>query len=72
MNGSDTTVFASSGALKNFGNTWNTPVQIFSQAGVVTQNNPSVDFDANYSNAVYIDNGKVYPLSLALNYVIKC
>ena len=32
----------------------------------------NLSFNANSSNAVYIDNGKVYPLSLALNYVIKC
>lgn len=29
-------------------------------------------FDASRSNAVYTDSGKVYPLSLALNFIIKC
>ena len=28
-------------------------------------------FDAHKSNAIYTDNGKVYPLSLALNFIIK-
>lgn len=29
-------------------------------------------FNANSSNSIYQDNGKVYPLSLALNFIIKC
>lgn len=29
------------------------------------------NFDASRSNATYKDNGKVTPLSLALNYIIK-
>ena len=29
-------------------------------------------FNANSSNSVYTDNGAVHPLSLALNYIIKC
>ena len=29
------------------------------------------DFNANNSNAIYTNNGKVYPLSLALNFIIK-
>lgn len=29
-------------------------------------------FDASRSNAVYTNSGKVYPLSLALNFIIKC
>ena len=31
-----------------------------------------IAFDASRSEAVYTDSGKVYPLSLALNYIIKC
>ena len=30
-----------------------------------------IGFDAHSSNAVYTDSGKVYPLSLALNFIIK-
>ena len=33
--------------------------------------NDLFDFDAHNSNAVYTDSGKVYPLSLALNFIIK-
>jgi len=29
-------------------------------------------FHANNSNSTYKDSGKVYPLSLALNFIIKC
>lgn len=72
MNGNDSTIYPNSGALKNVGVSWTGPGQIFSAAGVVTQSNLTIDFNANYSNAVYINNGKIYPLSLALNYVIKC
>lgn len=41
---------------------------------VTTVNYPSVDFDfnASRSNAIYTDNGSIHPLSLALNYIIKC
>lgn len=28
-------------------------------------------FDAHNSNSIYTDSGKVYPLSLALNFIIK-
>lgn len=28
-------------------------------------------FDASLSNAIYKDNGKVYPASIALNFIIK-
>lgn len=30
-----------------------------------------LNFNANNSNSIYTDNGKVYPLSLALNFIIK-
>lgn len=30
-----------------------------------------INLNAHNSNAVYTDNGKVYPLSLALNFIIK-
>lgn len=30
-----------------------------------------LNFDANKSNSIYTDSGKVYPLSLALNFIIK-
>ena len=29
------------------------------------------EFDASNSNSIYTDSGKVYPLSLALNFIIK-
>ena len=29
------------------------------------------DFNASNSNSIYTDSGKVYPLSLALNFIIK-
>ena len=29
------------------------------------------NFDASRSNSIYTDSGKVYPLSLALNFIIK-
>lgn len=29
-------------------------------------------FNASNSNSVYTNSGKVYPLSLALNFIIKC
>lgn len=35
------------------------------------QSNPLIGFNAHTSNAVYTDSGKVYPLSLALNFIIK-
>jgi microcystin-dependent protein len=31
----------------------------------------NIDFKANNSNSIYTDNGKVYPLSVALNFIIK-
>ena len=30
-----------------------------------------LNFAASRSNSIYADNGKVYPLSLALNFIIK-
>ena len=35
-------------------------------------NRGSLNFNAHNSNTVYTDSGKVYPLSLALNFIIKC
>jgi hypothetical protein len=31
----------------------------------------TLSFDASKSNSIYTDSGKVYPLSLALNFIIK-
>ena len=31
----------------------------------------AINFDASRSNSIYVDSGKVYPLSLALNFIIK-
>lgn len=36
-----------------------------------SRNGVQVNFNANWSNSVYTDSGKVYPLSLALNFIIK-
>ena len=37
-----------------------------------TVNKPTqLNFNANTSNNIYTDSGKVYPLSLALNFIIK-
>lgn len=33
--------------------------------------NYGIKFDASLSNAIYTDNGKVYPASIALNFIIK-
>ena len=33
---------------------------------------PSVQFSASSSHSSYTNSGKVYPLSLSLNYIIKC
>lgn len=40
-------------------------------AGGGNLKNSELRFSANNSNSIYTDNGKVYPLSLALNYIIK-
>ena len=37
----------------------------------ITANRDQVNFNANSSNSTYINSGKVYPLSLALNFIIK-
>ena len=43
--------------------------------GTGITSNPStdyrIDFNAHNSNSIYTDSGKVYPLSLALNFIIK-
>ena len=39
--------------------------------GTTSVNRSDVSFDAHNSNSVYTDSGKVYPLSLALNFIIK-
>ncbi len=47
--------------------------QYFSYYGGSTiANKASINFDASCSNSVYTDSGKIYPLSLALNFIIKC
>ena len=61
----DSTVHSSSGA---FG--WAQNPEKWLQ-GTTSVNRSNVSFNANSSNSVYIDSGKVYPLSLALNFIIK-
>jgi len=43
----------------------------YSFAGTRTNHNTQIAFNAYDSNNVYTDSGKVYPLSLALNFIIK-
>lgn len=38
---------------------------------VANEKHSKAVFNAYDSNAVYTDNGRVYPLSLALNFIIK-
>lgn len=56
-----------SGALKgargNYGG--------FETSNTTARTNIQIQFNANDSTATYVDNGKVYPLSLALNFIIK-
>lgn len=41
-------------------------------AGAVASNVYNIlGFDASLNNSIYIDNGKVYPASIALNFIIK-
>lgn len=50
------------------------PVSLYSTAnesGIVTLKENHISMDASRSNAVYTANGHVYPLSLALNFIIK-
>lgn len=56
---------AFSGALSASSSTYN--MSDFS----ATDNGIKLEFNANNSNAVYTDNGKVYPASIALNFIIK-
>ena len=41
-------------------------------AGAQVSSLNDLSFNANNSNSVYTTNGQVRPLSLSLNYVIKC
>lgn len=41
----------------------------YGQSEITSSNN--IAFNAHKSNAIYTDNGKVYPASIALNYIIK-
>lgn len=56
-----------SGALKgargNYGG--------FAVSNYTFSTNTQIQFNANDSTATYVDSGKVYPLSLALNFIIK-
>lgn len=56
-----------SGALK--GASGNQPGYAVSNTQFST--NTQIQFNANDSTATYVDSGKVYPLSLALNFIIK-
>lgn len=57
-----------SGAITNKFST----VSTLGLSGGGSQSGIEVDFDANKSNSTYTNSGKVYPLSLALNFIIKC
>lgn len=45
--------------------------QAISYVGSSSPNGCSFSFDASRSNSVYTDSGKVYPASIALNFIIK-
>lgn len=51
------------GAVENVGNLTQT------SAGTAVS---TLSYNQNTYNSVYVDSGKVYPLSLALNFSIKC
>jgi len=55
-----------SGALSLIENSSDTSGQLASSIKVST-----LGLNANSSNNIYTDSGKVYPLSLALNFIIK-
>lgn len=56
-----------SGAIINI----NSDVATLGLSGGGSQKGVQVNFNAHNSNSVYTDSGKVYPLSLALNFIIK-
>lgn len=43
----------------------------FEVSNYTASTNTQIQFNANDSTATYVDSGKVYPLSLALNFIIK-
>ena len=45
--------------------------QAISYVGTSSLNGCSFNFDASRSNSVYTDSGKVYPLTIFANYLIK-
>ena len=43
----------------------------YNGGGLVVSGTTQAKFKASWSNSIYTDSGKVYPLSLALNFIIK-
>lgn len=70
------------GRLKTYNDTLFLPTNAFSIAyatetgiklgGSGSYKQLELFFDAHNANSIYADSGKVYPLSLALNFIIKC
>lgn len=58
---------SASGAFSSLGSGTIANISSSSQSGQY-----GAELNLNRSNVIYTDNGKVYPLSLALNYIIKC
>ena len=46
-------------------------LSVFTNRGSSNGTTGNITFNAHDSNSVYTDSGKVYPLSLALNFIIK-
>ena len=44
---------------------------VYGTSGALGGQASKINFNANNSNSIYTDSGKVYPLSLALNFIIK-
>lgn len=58
------------GDTANGGFSWLTRSDMRS-SGIMANGYRDLHFNANSSNSIYTDSGKVYPLSLALNFIIK-
>lgn len=75
--------FKLSANVGSFGYYFDSPSGAFSNSGSTTGHNKVTNspvtetrnlgqtFSANSSNSIYQNSGKVYPLSLALNFIIK-
>ena len=46
--------------------------QNYATSGLIDRKSFELTLNAHNSNSIYTDSGKVYPLSFALNFIIKC